>query len=159
MRHPRYRDYFVLGIEETENKKKLKALTNEEKPYLRKFVVEKSRIDALRVAIRDASKLNVLLKNAYDGRQLSYEEYHSLMDHLDKFQDDEHKFLKSLDMQIEDMQLSVRSYNILKRGGINTLSQLVEMRGTELLKLRHMGRKSCEEINEAVIQLGYEIKA
>lgn len=55
---------------------------------------------------------------------------------------------QKLDMTIEDLDLSVRSFNCLKRAGINTVRDLVAMTEEELIKVRNLGRKSLEEVKK-----------
>ena len=55
---------------------------------------------------------------------------------------------QKLDMTIEDLDLSVRSFNCLKRAGINTVRDLVAMTEEELIKVRNLGRKSLEEVKQ-----------
>lgn len=66
---------------------------------------------------------------------------------------------KTLDAPIEDLELSVRSYNCLKRQGINTLDQLVEQSEADLLNIRNFGAKSIEEVKDRLAQLGLSLKA
>ncbi len=56
---------------------------------------------------------------------------------------------------IEDLQLSVRAYNCLKRSGLMTVGQVLEKSEDELLGLRNFGRKSYDELREKLIELGY----
>ena len=60
----------------------------------------------------------------------------------------ENEFSQKLDMTIEDLDLSVRSFNCLKRAGINTVRDLVAMTEEELIKVRNLGRKSLEEVKK-----------
>ena len=53
---------------------------------------------------------------------------------------------KILEMTIEELDLSVRSYNCLKRAGINTVQNLIEKTEDEMMKVRNLGRKSLEEV-------------
>ena len=57
--------------------------------------------------------------------------------------------------QIEDLQLSVRAYNCLKRTGLMTVGQVLEKSEDELLSLRNFGRKSYDELRERLIELGF----
>lgn len=57
--------------------------------------------------------------------------------------------------RIEDLGLSVRAYNCLKRSGLMTVGQVLEKTEEELLALRNFGRKSYEELKEKLIQLGF----
>lgn len=56
---------------------------------------------------------------------------------------------------IEDLQLSVRAYNCLKRSGLMTVGQVLEKTEDELLSLRNFGRKSYDELRERLVDLGY----
>ncbi|HGR1044535.1 TPA: DNA-directed RNA polymerase subunit alpha [Streptococcus pneumoniae] len=59
-----------------------------------------------------------------------------------------------LDRTIEELDLSVRSYNCLKRAGINTVHDLTEKSEAEMMKVRNLGRKSLEEVKLKLIDLG-----
>ena len=66
------------------------------------------------------------------------------MDILVKNEDDKQQ--KILAMQIEEMDLSVRSYNCLKRANIHTVEDLTKKTEDEMLKVRNLGRKSLDEV-------------
>ena len=63
---------------------------------------------------------------------------------------------KVLEMTIEELDLSVRSYNCLKRAGINTVEELVQRNEEEMMKVRNLGRKSLEEVEQklSLLKLG-----
>jgi DNA-directed RNA polymerase subunit alpha len=63
-----------------------------------------------------------------------------------------------LTMPIEDLDLSVRSYNCLKREGINTVSELVALSDTQLMNIRNFGQKSVDEVREKLESLGLSLK-
>ncbi|HGR5849575.1 TPA: DNA-directed RNA polymerase subunit alpha [Streptococcus pneumoniae] len=63
-----------------------------------------------------------------------------------------------LDRTIEELDLSVRSYNCLKRAGINTVHDLIEKSEAEMMKVRNLGRKSLEEVKLKLIDLGLGLK-
>lgn len=63
-----------------------------------------------------------------------------------------------LDHTIEELDLSVRSYNCLKRAGINTVHDLTEKSEAEMMKVRNLGRKSLEEVKLKLIDLGLGLK-
>jgi len=65
---------------------------------------------------------------------------------------------KSLDMPIEELDLSVRSYNCLKRAGINTVGELCAKTEEEMMKVRNLGRKSLEEVMEKLVGLGLSLR-
>ena len=63
-----------------------------------------------------------------------------------------------LDRTIEELDLSVRSYNCLKRAGINTVHDLTEKSEAEMMKVRNLARKSLEEVKLKLIDLGLGLK-
>ncbi|KAA9297654.1 DNA-directed RNA polymerase subunit alpha [Streptococcus anginosus] len=63
-----------------------------------------------------------------------------------------------LDRTIEELDLSVRSYNCLKRAGINTVFDLTEKTEPEMMKVRNLGRKSLEEVKVKLADLGLGLK-
>ena len=71
---------------------------------------------------------------------------------------DDKKKEKILEMNIEDLDLSVRSYNCLKRAGINTVEELVQRDEDEMMKVRNLGRKSLEEVQQKLAQLGLSLR-
>ena len=64
-----------------------------------------------------------------------------------------------LDKQVEDLDLSVRSYNCLKRAGIHSVRQLVEFSENDLLNIRNFGVKSIEEVKDKLESMGLSLKA
>ena len=71
---------------------------------------------------------------------------------------EEDKKEKILEMTIEELDLSVRSYNCLKRAGINTVDELVQKNEEERLKVRNRGRKSLEEVQQQLAALGLNLR-
>ena len=65
---------------------------------------------------------------------------------------------KTLEMPIEELDLSVRSYNCLKRAGINTVGELCSRTEEEMMKVRNLGRKSLEEVVEKLGALGLSLR-
>lgn len=65
---------------------------------------------------------------------------------------------KILDTTIEELELSVRSSNCLKRAGINTVEELVDKTEDDLMKVRNLGRKSLQEIKDKLDELELELK-
>jgi len=65
---------------------------------------------------------------------------------------------KVLEMTIEELELSVRSYNCLKRAGINTVQELCSKTEEEMMKVRNLGRKSLEEVQEKLEDLGLSLR-
>ncbi|MCD8220216.1 MAG: DNA-directed RNA polymerase subunit alpha [Ruminococcus sp.] len=64
---------------------------------------------------------------------------------------------KILEMSIEDLDLSVRSFNCLKRAGINTVNDLINKSEEEMLKVRNLGKKSFDEVQEKLHSLGFDL--
>jgi DNA-directed RNA polymerase subunit alpha len=71
---------------------------------------------------------------------------------------EEDKKEKVLEMTIEELDLSVRSYNCLKRAGINTVQELTTKSEEDMMKVRNLGRKSLEEVQEKLIELGLSLR-
>lgn len=95
-----------------------------------------------------------------------------LMEHLDLFvsmtaevndmdimvEKPEGKKEKVLEMTVEELDLSVRSFNCLKRAGINTVDELTDKTEDEMMKMRNLGKKSLEEVQEKLAELGLSLK-
>jgi DNA-directed RNA polymerase subunit alpha len=65
---------------------------------------------------------------------------------------------KILEMSIEDLDLSVRSYNCLKRAGINTVQELANQTEEDMMKVRNLGRKSLKEVKDKLNELGLSLR-
>jgi DNA-directed RNA polymerase subunit alpha len=65
---------------------------------------------------------------------------------------------KILEMTIEELDLSVRSYNCLKRAGINTVYELTTKTEEDMMKVRNLGKKSLEEVQEKLAELGLSFR-
>ena len=65
---------------------------------------------------------------------------------------------KVLEMTIEELDLSVRSFNCLKRAGINTVEDLINKSEDDMMKVRNLGRKSLEEVVEKLNSLGFQLQ-
>ena len=65
---------------------------------------------------------------------------------------------KMLEITIEELDLSVRSYNCLKRAGINTVQELTNKSEPEMIKVRNLGRKSLEEVKLKLHDLGLGLR-
>ena len=72
-------------------------------------------------------------------------------------EDDEKE--KVLEMSIDELELSVRSYNCLKRAGINTVQELTNKTSDDMMKVRNLGRKSLEEVLGKLKELGLQLNA
>ena len=65
---------------------------------------------------------------------------------------------KALEMTIDELELSVRSYNCLKRAGINTVEELTNKTPDEMLKVRNLGKKSMDEVLAKIEELGLKLR-
>lgn len=65
---------------------------------------------------------------------------------------------KALEMSIEELDLSVRAYNCLKRAGINTVAELVQRNQEDMMKVRNLGKKSLEEVEQKLEAMGLALK-
>jgi DNA-directed RNA polymerase subunit alpha len=65
---------------------------------------------------------------------------------------------KVLEMTIEELDMSVRSFNCLKRAGIDTVEDLINRTEEEMMKVRNLGKKSLEEVIQKLHSLGLDLK-
>ena len=72
-------------------------------------------------------------------------------------EDDEKE--KVMEMNIDELELSVRSYNCLKRAGINTVEELCNKTQEDMMKVRNLGRKSLEEVLAKLKELGLSLNS
>ncbi len=72
-------------------------------------------------------------------------------------EEDEHE--KVLEMNIDELELSVRSYNCLKRASINTVEELINRTPDDMMKVRNLGKKSLDEVLAKLKELGLQLKA
>jgi DNA-directed RNA polymerase subunit alpha len=133
-------------------------------------------VEATRVGqITDYDKLTL---EAWSNGSISPEEAIStaagnLYDHLSLFiggndiprtietivEKEEESKSKIINMLIEDLELSVRAHNSLKRTGINTVEDLTQKTEEDMFKLRNLGRKSLEEVEYKLKELGLEFRS
>ena len=71
---------------------------------------------------------------------------------------EEDKKEKALEMSIEELELSVRSFNCLKRAGINTVEELTQKSEADMMKVRNLGKKSLDEVKHKLEELGLGLK-
>ena len=65
---------------------------------------------------------------------------------------------KALEMSIEELELSVRSFNCLKRAGINTVQELTQKSEDDMMRIRNLGRKSLDEVKNKLTEMGLGFK-
>ena len=66
---------------------------------------------------------------------------------------------KTLEMTIEELELSVRAFNCLKRAGINTVGELTERSEEDMMKVRNLGKKSLDEVKIKLEELGHSLRS
>ena len=71
---------------------------------------------------------------------------------------EEDKKEKVLEMTVEELDLSVRSYNCLKRAAINTVEELTQKTEEDMMKVRNLGKKSLEEVDRKLAELGLSLR-
>ena len=71
---------------------------------------------------------------------------------------EDNKMEKVQEMTIEELDLSVRAYNCLKRANINTVAELVQRNEEDMMKVRNLGRKSLEEVEQKLAALGLSLR-
>ncbi|SNX54399.1 DNA-directed RNA polymerase subunit alpha [Thermoanaerobacterium sp. RBIITD] len=103
-------------------------------------------------AISLASKILIDHFNLFTSFADNYNDMEVLVEKPEKKAD------KPLDMTIEELDLSVRSYNCLKRAGINTVQDLVQKTEEEMMKVRNLGKKSLVEVEQKLKALGLSLQ-
>ena len=82
------------------------------------------------------------------------------MEHIDETENEAEEDTNSIQHKmIEDLELSVRSYNCLKRAGINTVEELCNRTPEDMMKVRNLGKKSLDEVNAKLKELGLDFKS
>ena len=137
------------------------------------FNVEKTRVKNVNVASFDKLTIEVTTDKSITAKEAIAMASKMMIDHLNvlaglneqiastdfmiETEDDNQKHTK--DMTIDDLEgLSVRSYNCLKRAGINTIGELSEKTEEDMIKVRNLGRKSLKEIKEELEKYGLSFK-
>lgn len=103
-------------------------------------------------AISLAAKILIDHFNLFTSFAENYNDMEVLVEKSEKKTD------KPLDMTIEELDLSVRSYNCLKRAGINTVQDLVQKTEEEMMKVRNLGKKSLVEVEQKLKALGLSLQ-
>jgi DNA-directed RNA polymerase subunit alpha len=130
-----------------------------------RYDVEKTRVEDS--ADYDQLTLEIWTDKSIDPKEALGLASKMLIDHLNEFVDlsekaAEEDFMvereieetnKNLEKPIEDLDLSVRSYNCLKRAGINNLSELIEKTEEDMMKVRNLGKKSLKEVKDKLEEL------
>ena len=135
------------------------------------YSVENTRVGS-NIADYDKLTLEVLTNGTITAKEAISLGAKILNEHLNLFVDlsdeakkaeimierEETKKEKVLEMTIEDLDLSVRSFNCLKRAGIDTVSDLVSRSEDEMIKVRNLGKKSLEEVTQKLQSLGLGLR-
>lgn len=134
------------------------------------FVVENSRVR--NITDFDKMTLHVVTNGTLTAQKAVSMAAKILSEHLNLFIDmsdeakkaeimierEEIKRDKNLEMSIDDLDLSVRSFNCLKRAGIDTVEDLVNRTEEDMIKVRNLGRKSLDEVIQKLHSLGLDLK-
>lgn len=108
--------------------------------------------------IKPADALSLAARILVDHLQLFIGLNDNIRDMQVMIEKEEEEKDKVLDMTIEELDLSVRSYNCLKRAGINTVLELTQKSKDDMMKVRNLGKKSLEEVQEKMGTLGLSLK-
>ncbi len=103
--------------------------------------------------------ISLAAKIMNDHLKLFVELVESMSDYEILVSQGDDKQQKVLEMSVEDLDLSVRSYNCLKRAGIHTVEDLTKRSEDDMLKVRNLGRKSLEEVIKKLEDLGLGLRA
>ncbi len=132
------------------------------------FNVEKTRVENVNVASFDKLEIEVQTNGSISAKEalaiaskmmiehlqviVELSEKASSTDYMIETEDDTQN--RKLEMTIDELDLSVRSYNCLKRAGLNTVAELAAKTEEDMMKVRNLGRKSLKEIKEKLEALG-----
>ena len=103
------------------------------------------------IAPNEAVSLSAKILTEYLKFFISLDEAAEGMEIMVEKEDEERDRL--LEMTIEELDLSVRSYNCLKRAGINTVEELIRRTEEDMMKVRNLGKKSLQEVKEKLAAL------
>ena len=136
------------------------------------FNVEKTRVENVNVASFDKLEMEVQTNGSISAKEalaiaskmmiehleviVELSEKASVTDYMIETEDDNQN--RKLEMTIDELDLSVRSYNCLKRAGLNTVAELAAKSEEDMMKVRNLGRKSLKEIKEKLEALGLGFK-
>lgn len=136
------------------------------------FIVEKTRVENVNVASFDKLEIEVTTNGSISAKEalaiaskmmiehlevvVELSEKASNTDYMIEAEDDSQN--RKLEMTIDELDLSVRSYNCLKRAGLNTVAELAAKSEEDMIKVRNLGRKSLKEIKEKLEALGLGFK-
>ncbi|MBQ5331377.1 MAG: DNA-directed RNA polymerase subunit alpha [Oscillospiraceae bacterium] len=133
------------------------------------FQVEDTRLG--QVTDYDKLRLEVWTDGTISAKEAVSQAANLLIEHLKSFSNlsdestiteimvekDDKDNKKVLEMTIEELDLSVRSFNCLKRAGINTVEDLINKSEEEMMKVRNLGKKSFDEVKEKLESLGFTL--
>ena len=108
------------------------------------------------ISVTDAVSLGAKVLNEHLNLFVDLSEEGAMTDIMVEKEDDAQE--KVLEMTIEELDFSVRSFNCLKRAGINTVEDLARKSADDMMKVRNLGRKSLEEVIKKLQDLGLEFK-
>ncbi len=134
------------------------------------FLVENTRVE--QITDYDKLTLEVWTNGTMKPDEATSLGAKTLTEHLDLFIDltehvndveimvekEEDQKEKVLEMTVEELDLSVRSYNCLKRAGINTVDELIQRTEEDMMKVRNLGKKSLEEVQSKLAELDLSLK-
>ena len=132
------------------------------------FNVEKTRVENVNVASFDKLEIEVTTNGSISAKEALAIASKMMIEHLEVVVELSEKASTSnymieaedeaqnrrLEMTIDELDLSVRSYNCLKRAGLNTVAELTAKSEEDMIKVRNLGRKSLKEIKEKLEALG-----
>lgn len=104
----------------------------------------------------EATSLGAKILNEHLNLFVTLTEHVNDVEIMVEKEDDEKE--KVLEMNIEELDLSVRSYNCLKRAGINTVQELTQKTEEDMMKVRNLGKKSLEEVKNKLTELGLGLR-
>jgi DNA-directed RNA polymerase subunit alpha len=101
---------------------------------------------------------NILIKYLKVINKFSPEDIDSEVEQLNEEENENIEQKKLFEKTIEELDLSVRSYNCLKKSNINTFADIINKTEEEIMSIKNLGKKSFEEIQEKIKEFGYNLK-
>jgi len=92
-----------------------------------------------------------------DHLQIFVSFHEDIVQEVPEVDEERQKLVENLNRSVDELELSVRSYNCLKNANIKTIGELVQKNEPEMLKTRNFGRKSLNEIKEILTSMGLSL--
>lgn len=155
----KYRIYFECGVKEAKAYEETQALMHDITEKRCEYAKKRQELEKYLSDITTCVDLQHVIQKSLKTGNITQSNFDTFVKLFSQYQQLEPPALPDTALPVEDMNLSPRAYNILKRAGINTLGDILKLSLAELQRLRWAGTKSCMEIVAKVEDFGYQLKA